>query len=65
MSTVVCENCKEEIFVEEEPLDVNDAADKLLRHYTGEHPSVFAVDTLADKIKEVLVAEFSISASAF
>lgn len=65
MPTVICENCSEEIYVEEDLLDVDKAADKLLRRYTGEHPSVLAVETLAEKIKETLVTEFSISSSVF
>lgn len=65
MPTAICNNCGKEIYVEENLLDVNEAADKLLRRYTGEHPSVLAVETLAEKIKETLVTEFSISSSVF
>ena len=65
MPTVICENCGEEIYVEEDLLDVNEAADKLLQRYTGERPSVLAVETLAEKIKEILVTEFSLSSSLF
>jgi len=65
MPIVICENCGEETYVEEDLLDVNEAADKLLQRYTGERPSVLAVETLAEKIKEILVTEFRISSSLF
>lgn len=65
MPTVICENCGEETYVEEDLLNVNEAADNLLRRYTGERPSVLAVETLAEKIKEILVTEFRLSSSLF
>lgn len=65
MPTAICSSCGEEVYVEENLLDVNEAADKLLRRYTGERPSVLAVETLTEKIKETLVTEFSISSSVF
>lgn len=65
MPIVICKNCGEEIYVEEDLLDVDEAADKLLQRYTGERPSILAVETLTEKIKEILVTEFRLSSSLF
>lgn len=42
--------------VDEEPVDIDTAAERLLQYYTGHQPSAGDVDTLKNKIKDALVS---------
>lgn len=45
-----------EIEVDDEPVDIDDAATRLLKHYTGHESSAGDVETLKTKIKDALVS---------
>lgn len=42
--------------VDEEPVDIDTAAERLLIYYTGHQPNAGDVDTLKNKIKDALVS---------
>ena len=45
-----------EIEVDDEPVDIDDAATRLLKHYTGHEPGAGDVEILKTKIKDALVS---------
>ena len=54
---IYCPECGAEVALDDPPpLDLEDAADGLLRNYTGGTPSAGDVLTLQTKIKDVLVS---------
>ena len=54
---VYCPECGAEVVLDDpSPLDLEDAADGLLRNYTGGTPSACDVLTLKTKIKDALVS---------
>lgn len=63
---VTCPECGCEFYLVESSvrkfLDVEDAAERLLINYSGCHPSAGDVQKLKERITEVLVSEFGISA---
>lgn len=46
-------------------LRVEDAAERLLREYTGEHPNTGDVMRLEARIRDILISEFGISEGRF
>lgn len=54
---IYCPECGAEVVLDDPPpLDLEDAADGLLRNYTGGTPSAGDVLTLQTKIKDALVS---------
>lgn len=45
-----------EVEVDDEPVDIDTAAERLLKYYTGHEPNAGDVETLKTKIKDALVS---------
>lgn len=61
---ITCPACGHTFYPDYEtaPLDAEDAAERLLENYTGHKPSAGEVGRLKERISEILVSEFGISA---